>query len=112
MTFKIENRRNIQGRNQRGFACNDSEVDKVTYVFYFISKQHDRLSVELERKVTDDGFVLYKIFRHDLIDWVMLHEAMICIRDIKTPEDAMDLFTQLLDQYHNKYKPYNLNTTI
>jgi len=112
MTFKIENRRNIQGRNQRGFACNDSEVDKVTYVFYFISKQHDRLSVELERKVTDDGFVKYKVFRHDLVDWVMLHEAMILIRDIKTPEDAMDLFTQLLHQYHDKYKPYNLNSTI
>jgi hypothetical protein len=105
MILKIENRRNIQGRNQRGFQCNHSEVDAVTYVFYFLNqKTYDRLSVELQRKATDDGFVKYKIFRYDVINWVVLHEAMICIRDIKTPEDAMDLFTQLLDQYYNKYK--------
>jgi hypothetical protein len=112
MIFKIENRTSIQGRNQRGFQCNHSEVDKVTYVFYFLKNRRTRLSVELERKVTDDGFVKYKIFRYDVIDWVLLHEAMILIRDIKTPEDAMDLFTQLLHQYHDKYKPYNLNNTI
>ena len=99
MTYTIQNLKNIQGRNNRGIYCNDSESDKTHYFFHFHDRSLDKsFGIEIQRKVTDDGFLKYIIYNH-FGSWNKIHTAMIRLDSIETPDDAMDMFTQLLDTY-------------
>jgi len=95
MIYTIQNRKNIQGRSQRGLKCYDGESNQDTYWFDFIDGNKTNWGIELERKMTDDGFIKYKLFSH-FGAWVLDHTRMIKLYDIKTPDNAMDLFTQII----------------
>ena len=101
MTYKIENLKTIQGRNNRGIQCYDTEYGKFDYFYHFKDQnQNKKWAIELFRRVTDDGFVQYKIFYETPLGaWHMVHTAMIRLDSIQTPDDAMDMFTQLIDTY-------------